>query len=240
MLMGTCLCDAFYDDVAKATVEVLEYLGCTITFPEDQTCCGQPAYNAGDWAASRKVISHTAKVFAGTDAIVLPSASCASMIYHGYPVATEEASDTDRHAAASVTERTWELCDYIVNGLGINEWPGAYPKRIALHRSCHSRGSNSIQSALTLLKSIKGLELAEFGEKEQCCGFGGTFSVAFPNISAAMGHLKIEHIMESNPQEIASLDMACMLHIGGLMDKEGRSIPRRHVSQILRDCLPRQ
>lgn len=235
LLMGTCLCDAFFDDVARATVEVLEYLGCEVHFPEGQTCCGQPAFNAGDWPATRKVIRHTQKTFSGDLPIVLPSGSCAHMVHHGYELAFE--GEPDAESVVAFSERTWELTDFIVNHLGIRQWKGKFPARIALHRSCHTRGSRTIESARTLLSSIEGLELVEFGEQEQCCGFGGTFSVAFPNISTRMGQLKCSHLLADNPDVLASADMACMLHLGGILDREGHQVPRLHVAQILRDAL---
>lgn len=233
--MATCLCDAFYDGVARAAVEILEYLGCEVVFPPDQTCCGQPALNAGDWDASRQVIRHVEKVFRGSDPIVLPSGSCASMILHGYALAMEK--ESDRQALASISERTWEICDFIVHGLGCTHWGGRYARRVAFHRSCHTRGGQSAEAAQALLRSIDGLTLTAFGESEQCCGFGGTFSVSFPNVSAAMGRLKLEHMVASQPEELAAVDMACLLHLGGLCERDKRDLPRRHVVEILRDAL---
>lgn len=235
--MATCLCDAFFDDAAKASVEVLEHLGVRVIFPRDQTCCGQPAFNAGDWEASRRVIRHTLRVFAGDQPIIIPSGSCASMVFHGMPLAFEN-DPAMTEAVASFRARTWEFCDYLVHGLGITSWPGRYPHRVAFHRSCHTRGTRSAEAALQLLGSIEGLELAAFGESEQCCGFGGTFSVAYPNISAAMGRLKLQHITASEPEVLAAVDQACLLHLGGILQREGSgSLPRLHLSQILRDSL---
>ncbi len=233
--MATCLCDAFYDEAAKASVEVLEHLGCEIEFPESQTCCGQPAFNGGDWAASRKVVRHTVKAFAGELPIIVPSGSCAAMLFHGAPLEFEK--EPDRAEVSALGARTWELCDYVVNGLGVKTWPGRLPGRIAFHRSCHSRGTASGDAALTLLRSIDGLELAEFGEGEQCCGFGGTFSVSFPNVSTAMGTLKLSHVLETNPEMIASADMSCLMHLAGLAERAGQPIRTLHVAQILRDAL---
>lgn len=233
--MSTCLCDAFYDETAKATVEVLEHLGCDIEYPENQTCCGQPAFNAGDWDAARKVVRHTVNVFAGEEPVVIPSGSCAAMVYHGALLAFED--QPDRDAVKGLAGRTWELADYIVNALGIDSWPGKYPAKVALHRSCHTRGSDCFSSAVKLLESIEGLELVPVGESEQCCGFGGTFSISFPNISKKMGQLKVEHLTEHEPDVVAALDMACMMHFGGIMEKEGCAVPRVHIAQILRDSL---
>lgn len=233
--MATCMCDAFYADAARATVEVLEYLGCQIEFPEGQTCCGQPAFNGGDWSASRKVVRHTVKTFAGNLPVVIPSGSCAAMMFHGALLEFEK--EPDLPEVEQLAHRTWEVLDFIVNGLGITTWPGRYDATIAFHRACHTRGTPSGPAALTLLDSIAGAKVVPFGEGEQCCGFGGTFSVAFPNVSGAMGALKLEHIRAVQPDVLVSGDMSCMMHLGGMAEKEGKPIKTMHVAQILRDAL---
>ena len=234
-MMTTCLCDAFYADVARATVEVLEYLGCEIELPDGQTCCGQPAFNAGDWDSSRKVVRHAVKTFPGEKPVVVPSGSCAAMIFHGALLAFEK--EPDLPEVQALGNRTWELVDFIVNGLGIKEWPGKFAARITVHRSCHLRGSNSGDAIMSLLGSIDGLELLEIDEVEQCCGFGGTFAVSFPNVSREMGKLKVGNLTAPGPDVVAAADMGCMMHFGGMMDKEGISVKRLHVAQILRDAL---
>lgn len=234
-LMATCLCDAFHDDVAVATVQILEYLGCQVSFPEGQTCCGQPAFNGGDWTASRKVVRHTVKTFPGPDPVVVPSGSCAAMMFHGAELEFER--EPDLAQVAELGARTWELGDLIVNGLGIRTWPGRYEARAAFHRSCHTRGTRSGEAITTLLKSVAGLEIVEFGEGEQCCGFGGTFSVSFPHISTAMGDLKLDHVRAAQPDLLVSGDMSCLMHLGGLAEKEGQPIRTRHFAQVLRDAL---
>jgi L-lactate dehydrogenase complex protein LldE len=234
-LMATCLCDAFYDDVAVATVQVLEHLGCTVGFPEAQTCCGQPAFNGGDWPASRKVVRHTVKTFEGDEPVIVPSGSCAAMLFHG--AALEFDKEPDLPEIESLGRRAWELGDFIVNGLGIKTWPGRYDSTVAFHRSCHSRGTQSSPAATALLTSIAGLRLVEFGEDEQCCGFGGTFSVSFPNISTAMGNLKLEHVRAVKPDVLVSGDMSCLMHMSGLAEKEKAPIKTLHLAQVLRDAL---
>ena len=234
-LMATCLCDAFYDDVARATVEVLEHLGCEIDFPEGQTCCGQPAFNGGDWVASRKVVRHTVKTFQGDCPVILPSGSCAAMLFHGAPMAFEK--EPDCAEVEALGRRTWELADFIVNGLGVTRWPGRCAKRVVFHRSCHSRGTGTGDAVLQLLGSIDGIEVLPFGEGEQCCGFGGTFSVSFPHVSANMGHLKLEHLRAAQPDLLVSADMSCLMHLNGLAEKEGKPIPCQHFVQVLRDAL---
>ncbi|MBC7979965.1 MAG: (Fe-S)-binding protein [Armatimonadetes bacterium] len=236
LLMGTCMCDAFYDEAAKATVEVLEHLGVQVEFPENQTCCGQPAFNSGDWEASRKVARFTADVFAGTLPVIVPSGSCAAMNFHGNLLQFEEAPEEKIN---SLARRTWEVMDYIHNGLGIKTWPGKFakPTRIAFHRSCHTRGTNSGEAIVALLGSIENAEVVPFGQDEQCCGFGGTFSVTFPHISGRMGSLKMDHILEVNPDILTSGDMSCLMHLNGLARAQGRSIPHCHAIEILRDTL---
>jgi L-lactate dehydrogenase complex protein LldE len=234
-LMATCLCDAFHDDVAAATVEVLEHLGCDVGFPEAQTCCGQPAFNGGNWDASRKVVRHAARTFAGEDPVVVPSGSCAAMLFHGARLEFEK--EPDLGEIEGLGRRTWELCDFIVNGLGVRAWPGRFEAAVALHRSCHTRGTGSSEAAALLLSSIAGLRLVEFGEGEQCCGFGGTFSVSFPHISKAMGDLKLDYVLESGPDVLASGDMGCLMHLQGLADKEGKPVRTLHLAQVLRDSL---
>lgn len=234
-LMATCLCDAFYADTARATVEVLEYLGCQIDFPEGQTCCGQPAFNGGDWEASRRVVRHTLRTFTGDLPVIIPSASCASMVFHGALLAFEK--EPDLPEVTRLANRTWELADFIVHGLGVTSWPGRYDARIAFHRSCHARGTESGPAALSLLSSIAGATVVPVGEAEQCCGFGGTFSVAFPKISTGMGTLKLEHVQKASPDVFVSVDMSCMMHLGGLAEKEGRPLRTQHLAQVLRDSL---
>jgi L-lactate dehydrogenase complex protein LldE len=236
LLMGTCLCDAFYDDVARATVEVLEHLGVEVLFPDNQTCCGQPAFNSGDWAASRKVARFTADVFSGELPVIVPSGSCAAMNFHGNLLQFEECPDP---AIDSLARRTWEVCDFIVNGLGIREWKGAFekPTRLAFHRSCHSRGTNTGEAITSLLTSIRNAEVVPFGQAEQCCGFGGTFSVTFPHISGRMGSLKLDHILDAAPDLLVSGDMSCLMHISGLARVQGRPIEHKHAIQVLRDTI---
>ncbi len=234
-LMATCLCDAFHDDVAAATVEVLEHLGCEVSFPEGQTCCGQPAFNGGDWPASRRVVRHTVRTFGGADPVVVPSGSCAAMMFHGALLEFEKEADLGEVEALG--RRTWELADFIVNGLGVRAWPGRLDAAVALHRSCHTRGTGSSEAAALLLGSIAGVRLVEFGEGEQCCGFGGTFSVGFPHISAAMGDLKLDHVRAARPDILVSGDMGCLMHLTGLADKEGAPVRAMHLAQVLRDAI---
>ena len=234
-LMITCLCDAFYAEAAQAAVLVLEHAGCTVSVPDAQTCCGQPAFNAGDWKATRKVVRHTLRTFHGDQSIILPSGSCAHMVAEGYDLAFEH--ETDRGEALKLASRTWELCDFLVNGLGIRKWPGRLETTLTVHRSCHSRGSESHAAALTLLGSIEGVRILEFDEPEQCCGFGGTFSVAYPNTSIEMGALKLKNLLKPAPQYVGTLDLACMMHVSGIAGHRSIPLTVKHVAELLMMAL---
>lgn len=232
LLMGTCLCDAFYDDVARATVEVLEHLGYSVDFPENQTCCGQPAFNSGDWPASRKVAKHTAGVFSGDLPVIVPSGSCAAMNRHGNLLQFEENPDA---AVTSLADRTWEAIDFIFNGIGIKTWPGKFerPTRIAFHRSCHSRGTETGAAVRTLLASIGNAEVIPFGQAEQCCGFGGTFSVKHPAISGAMVNDKVDDIQRTGAARVIAGDCGCLMNITGAADRRGLPLAGQHLAEFI-------
>ena len=236
-LFVPCFIDSLYPNVGMSMVRILERLGHTVEFPEDQTCCGQPAFNCGDWPASREVMRHTTRVFEGDKQVIVPSGSCAAMLFHGAPLEFEK--EKDLPTVQKLANRTWELADFLVNGLGIEKWPGRFPARIAFHRACHTRGTGSGEAALKLLQSIDGLEVIPFGEAEQCCGFGGTFSVSFPHVSSSMGCLKLEHMTAVNPDFIVSGDMSCLMHLGGLADRGGQPVKTLHFVQILQSALHR-
>jgi L-lactate dehydrogenase complex protein LldE len=171
--MATCLCDAFFDGVAKATVEVLEHAGCEVEFPENQTCCGQPAFNCGDWPASREVMRHTARVFEGGKPVIVPSGSCAAMLFHGAPLEFEKEK----------ISRSWKNSPIALGSLPISSSTALASRNgraafqpASLFTELVARAApGSGEAALKLLRSIEGLEVIPFGEAEQCCGFGGTF-----------------------------------------------------------------
>ena len=170
--------------------------------------------------------------------MVVPSGSCAAMLFHGAPLEFEKEADLPRVRA--MARKTWELVDFLVNGLGFETWPGELKARVALHHSCHTRGTNSGKAMEKLLGSIAGVELVTVSEPEQCCGFGGTFSVTFPHISKSMGDLKIKNFVSANPDLIVSADMSCLMHQKGLAEKEGIDYPVLHVAQVLRNSLQTQ
>jgi len=227
-LMLTCLCDAFYGEVGIATVKVLEHAGCEVTFESAQTCCGQPPYNAGDWDTARKVARHCQDTLLnGEDIVVTPSSSCAAMIDHGYP----ELGLSTSHA--------YELSEFLVRELKLESWPAKkpYPKKIALHKACHGRGLGLKNEQEILLQGIPGLQMMPFAHSEQCCGFGGAFSVTHGTLSGAIGLEKLARIKDSGAEEIISGDMGCLMHLKGLIGKHDLKLGVRHFAEILAEVI---
>lgn len=233
-LMITCLCDAFFDDAARAAVECLERAGCEVSCPPDQTCCGQAAYTTGDWEDFRRIVRHMLRVFDGDAPIVVASGSCTAAVVHEAPIAFE--GHADLPAIRRLASRTWEFADFLVNGLGASGWSGRLPARIAVHDACHTRGTPTIQAVRRLLGGIDDLEVMDFPDQDQCCGFGGVFSVSHPHISTAMGRQKVHSVCSMSPDYIVSADMSCLMHQQGLARRQGLDYRVRHVAQLLRDA----
>ncbi len=181
------------------------------------------------------MVSHTLEVFRGEKPVIVPSGSCAAMVFHGSPLQYQ--GHPELPAVEQMAGRAWELFDFLVNGLGVKTWPGRFDARVALHHSCHTRGTATGDAIMTLLNSIEGVELVEVTERDQCCGFGGTFSVTFPEISRSMGCIKIEHLLAEKPDYVVSADMSCLMHLKGLAEKDGRSMEIWHAAQILAAAL---
>lgn len=219
--MLTCLCDSFFGDVGQATVEVLEKAGCEVVFPEDQTCCGQPPFNSGDWENARSVCKRLLEVFDSNLPIVTPSSSCAAMLRHGYDQLGLETPDA------------YELCEFLTHKLQFKPKGKVKTTRAAFHRACHGRILKLGQTQEELLSEIRGLELVRFDEEEQCCGFGGAFSVTHPTISSQIGNNKLSAMRAAGVDTIISGDMSCLMHLRGL----DRSFKIRHVAQVLAEAV---
>ena len=236
--MATCLCDSLFSDAAKNAVEVLRYFGAEVNFPSDQTCCGQPAFNSGDFESARKVLRKTIEVFStNDDPIVVPSASCAAMLYHSSKIAFRDATSEEKMIVDAFAKRVWEFCDYIYNVLDVKTIAGSFNGKLAVHNSCHSIGSGTPEAMLALLKSINGAEIINFENADTCCGFGGTFSVVFPEISSEMGLEKVKAISAVNPDYIVAADTSCLLHQRGIAVKNSINYPVKHVSEIFAEAM---
>ena len=165
--MATCLCDSIFSDAAKNAVQILKHFGAEVSLPHDQTCCGQPAFNSGDFASARKVLLSTMRAFGGnSDPIVVPSASCAAMLYHSSKIAFRESAPDVREKVDAFARRVWEFCDFLVNVLGVEKIPGKYEAKVALHNSCHGKGSGTPAALKKLAESIDGLKTLDFDGSE--------------------------------------------------------------------------
>jgi len=224
--MLTCLCDAFYGEVGIATVKVLEHAGAKVVFPESQTCCGQPPFNAGDWNAARRLATKASTVFAGEDAIVTPSASCAAMLHDGYEMLGLPAVPC------------YELSQFLLGPLGVDGWPPLpQPQPVVFHRSCHGRMLGLGDSQERLLGLVPGLTLLQPSRSDQCCGFGGAFSVTHGSTSRGIGLEKLSQITEAGPTGLVGGDMRCLGHLKGLADREGTPLNVSHFAEVLASCL---
>ena len=232
-LLLTCLCDAFYGEVGIASVKVLEDCGCTVSFDPAQTCCGQPAFNAGDWAAARPVARRTVSLFGldseEGDSVVTPSASCAAMLRHGYAM-----------MGVPCAHRAYELCEFVHDVAGRHVWGGSVrPRRVGFHRACHGRMMGARDQQLDLLRSIEGVEIVEFAAQEQCCGFGGAFSVTHGETSEGIGLEKLRQLELAGVEQVVSGDMGCMMHLQGLATRNNIDLQFAHVAQVMAEALAR-
>jgi L-lactate dehydrogenase complex protein LldE len=233
-LFVTCLVDTLYPQVGEAVVHLLRRGGVQVDFPASQTCCGQPAFNAGMRAQARQMAEHTIQVFENTSgAIVTPSGSCAAMIRHGYPelFAGDPLWLT---RANSLAERSYEFTEYLVDYLGITDVGARYASTLTYHPSCHIlRGLGVDHQPLALLSAVQGSELVQLPYAEECCGFGGVFSLEHPEVSAAMLERKLENIEASASSLVVACDAGCIANINGGCQRTGRPFRAVHIAEIL-------
>ena len=227
-----CFVDALAPQAGIAMVQVLERLGCTLDYPKRQTCCGQPAFNAGHHDEARAVADWFLDCFRHAERIVVPSGSCAAMVkvfYRDLFAGTPREED-----AAEVGRRTYEFSDFVVNHLGVSDTGSRFPARATFHDGCHGLRELGLHAAArTLLASVRELELVEMTEAGSCCGFGGVFSVKFPQISTAMAEVKARSILETGADAVVSGDTSCLIQIEGYLRRQGRHIRCLHLAEVL-------
>lgn len=229
----TCLVDQLWPTVGTCTVRVLTRLGCDVSFDERQSCCGQPAYNTGYRDEARQLAQKFIEGFesSGVDAIVSPSGSCTAMIHH-YPDLFED--DDWRARARDVAARTHELSAYLVNHLEVEDVGATFAGRVTWHDACHGLRDLGIKSEpRRLLERVRGTEFVELPEAESCCGFGGTFSVKFPEISTAILDRKIDAIERSGADVVAASDASCLMQIAGRLSRRGSRVRAMHLAELL-------
>ncbi len=244
-LFVSCIVDQFYPEVGESTVRVLERLGVDVDFPRGQTCCGQPAFNAGYWSDARPLAKRFIETFRGDGYVVAPSGSCVTMVRVFY----DELLHNDpgaRAKAQKLAPRVFELSEFIVDVLGVSDLgPLASPAEsepltTTYHEACHLRRElGVIEQPRALMRSLPGVELTEMDQAEVCCGFGGTFSVKFPEISGAMLQDKIDHIRDSGAQAVVACDSSCLMQIGGGLEKQGVDVRPVHLARLIDERLSR-
>jgi L-lactate dehydrogenase complex protein LldE len=221
-----CFVDQFCPQVAVAMVTVLRRLNVEAYYPQEQTCCGQPAFNTGYWDEARELAKRYCEIFADADAIVSPSGSCTAMVRNFYPELLGKAM----HASAS----TFEFSEFLVRKLGVADVGARFPAKVTYHDGCHALRELRLKSEpRELLRNVKGLELVEMSEAETCCGFGGTFSVKFPMISHAMDEVKCTSIKQTGAEYVVSGDPSCLMQIDGYLRRQKLPIKTIHLAEVL-------
>ncbi|MGH3087028.1 MAG: (Fe-S)-binding protein, partial [Rubrobacteraceae bacterium] len=217
-----CYVDAMFPEVGVSVVRVLRNLDVDVTYPEGQTCCGQPAFNSGFFDESRTVAKHFMNVFEKEDFdhIVCPSGSCATMVSHYYPFVFKDSPD-ERERSEELGHRVREFSDFLVNVLGVEDLGAKMNGRAVFHTGCHQRRELGIlNEPRELLRNVDGLELLDWENEELCCGFGGTFAVKMPEVSTAMADEKIEALERSGADTLVSCDSSCLMHLAGRIRRQ--------------------
>jgi L-lactate dehydrogenase complex protein LldE len=233
-LFVTCLVDTLYPQVGEAVVRVLRRVGMQVDFPTGQTCCGQPAFNAGMRSHARALAIHTIQVFENAPgSVVIPSGSCTAMIRHSYlELFADDPVWLPR--ARSLAERTFEFTEFLVDHLGVTDIGARYSGRITYHPSCHLlRGLGVDHQPLTLLNAVQGIEILQLPNADECCGFGGVFSVEHPEVSAAMLTRKMENIESSTSPVVVACDAGCIANINGGLQRTRKPQHAVHIAEIL-------
>jgi L-lactate dehydrogenase complex protein LldE len=227
-----CFIDQLYPQVAFNTVKILEKAGCTVSYNTQQTCCGQPAFNAGFWGESKDVCTKFVQDFDGADYIVSPSASCAGFIRNNYGKLFE--NNAFQSPAKKVSSQIFELSEFLVKILGVTDLGASFNGKATFHDSCAGlRECNIKAEPRALLSQVEGLELVEMNDNETCCGFGGSFAVKYDTISVAMADQKIDNAIATKAEYIISTDMSCLMHIDGRINHNGQQIKVIHLADIL-------
>ncbi len=216
-----------------AVVQVLERLGYTVDFPESQTCCGQPAFNSGYREEARTVARHFLKTFEASDYVVVPSGSCTSMItHHAADLFRKEPETLARMEA--LAKRVYEFSTFLTDVAGVEDVGARFEQVVTFHDGCHGLRELHIRSGpRRLLAHVRGLELREMAPAEECCGFGGTFSVKFAELSGAMARTKIEAIVKTGASTVVSLDSSCLMQIQGALARAGLNLRTMHLAEVL-------
>jgi L-lactate dehydrogenase complex protein LldE len=231
-LFGTCLIDSVYPDAGLAAIRILQREGLKVVFPQGQSCCGQPAYNSGFPDEARRVARKQLNVFSRDYPIVVPSGSCAGMMKHHYPKLFE--GDPDLPAAKAFAARVFEWTEFLVRVLKVRLMDRGGPVRVTWHSSCHAlREMKVTEDSKALIRQLRNVELVELERETECCGFGGTFSIKQPEISAAMVSDKADDVFRTGASVLLSGDCGCLMNIGGALNRLRYPIQARHIAEFI-------
>jgi len=234
-LFATCLVDLFRPVVGFASVKLLEEAGCHVEVPAAQTCCGQPAYNSGDRADTQGIARNVIEAFEPYDYVIVPSGSCGGMLKKHYPALFQDDPEM-RLRAARFGAKTYELISFLRDVMQIDVVNAHHEGAVTYHDSCSSLRENGVKrQPRELLDSVEGLEFCEAKDSEVCCGFGGLFSVKYPQISNSMVSDKLDRLTETGAPLVLSADLGCLMNIAGKAAREGRAIEARHIAEVLAD-----
>jgi L-lactate dehydrogenase complex protein LldE len=232
-LFVTCLVDLFRPSIGFAAIKLLEDAGAVVEVPESQTCCGQPAYNSGDREDAKAIAEAVIESFERFDYVVAPSGSCAGMLKVHYPALLGDDAEFAARALA-LGEKSFELTSFLVEVLGAESVTAKFGGNVTYHDSCSSLRELKVRDApRRLLASVDGLALTEMEETEICCGFGGAFSVKYPDISNVIGEAKARNALQSGAGCLLAGDLGCLLHIAGKLSRDGSAVECRHVAEVL-------
>ncbi len=234
-LFITCFNDTIFPETGRAMVRLLERLGHTVDFPLEQTCCGQMHFNTGYQLESIPLVRHFVDVFSSAEVVVAPSASCVSMVRDFYPRVAELSGDRRLvSAVAALAPRVFELSEFLVKQLGVEDVGAYYPHRVTYHPTCHSLRMLHVGDApLRLLRAVRGIDLVELPNADQCCGFGGTFAIKNADTSLAMLSDKLRCILDTRAEVCAAADNSCLMQIGGALNRQRAGVRPVHLAEIL-------
>lgn len=227
-----CFVDQLYPGTAFNMIKVLEKAGCTVSYNTSQTCCGQPAFNAGFWDEAKSVCTKFIRDFRGDDCIVSPSASCVGFVRNYYGKLFGNSSL--HHDVTDIGKRCFEFSEFMLNILKVEDVGAQLKGKATYHDSCAGLRECKIkEEPRKLLSHVKGLELVEMNDVETCCGFGGTFAVKFEAISVAMGEQKVENALATGADYLISTDLSCLMHLQGYIDHKGYKLQTMHLADVL-------
>lgn len=231
-LFITCLADLFHPEIGMAMVQILRLHGVELDFPRDQTCCGQPGFNTGNWEQARSAAARMLDVFEGAEYVVSPSASCTAMVRESFPRLF--ANDPKlRERSETLGARTFEFIEFLGKVLHSTGRDARFDGKLTYHYTCHQRALGMTTEAENLVRALKGVTYIPLERKEQCCGFGGAFSIKMPDISGHMAHEKVDRIIESGADAVVVNDTGCIMNIEGTLKRRGARTKVIHLARIL-------